>query len=112
MNTLTIGSIALIAGMLFIYWLSRIFRRDGASQQKDKDNNAINDYMEDNAEDWYDSNIGTDALGVRDNGAWGEGSPSDVKFRLVSDKGNDSSGHKAGDGVPKRKNRNRKMRDG
>ena len=88
-NTLTIVSIAVIAGMLFIYWLSRIFRREGANEQEKKDAEKNSEYMEDHAEDWYDGRIGTDALPVLDEGKWWESATPNIKPRVESRKNGD-----------------------
>ena len=100
-SALTIGSIALIAVLLFIVWLSRMFKREGASQQEKKDREANSEYMEEHAEDWYDGRIGTDALPVLDRDAWRESATPNIKPRVESRK----------NGSPKREKDGGKVHD-
>lgn len=101
MNALTWPSIALIVVLVFIsiYWLSRLLRRDGASQQKDKDRENKSEYMEENAPAWYDGRVGTGALGVRDNDAWGKGAPASTGTRVEPGDGDVPEREKEGDKV-------------
>ena len=100
MNALIV-SIAMIAVMLFIYWLSSVFGRLGANKQKKKDREANSEYMEDHAEDWYDGRIGTDALPVLDRDAWRESATPNIKPRVESRK----------NGSPKREKDGGKVHD-
>ena len=72
MNALTWPSIALIVVLVlgFIYWLSRLLRRDGASQQKDKTNRKVNNVAAELAKRVYDGAIGSRAFRVLKPGKW------------------------------------------
>ena len=72
MNALTWPSIALIVVLVlgFIYWLSRLLRRDGANQQKAKNREKVNEMAEKFAKRVYDGAIGTRAWGVLKPGKW------------------------------------------
>jgi hypothetical protein len=76
MNALTVGSIALIAGMAFIVWLSRIFRRDGAHQQKDKSDRKVNAVAKKYYKRAIDGVVGSSAFRVLKSGKWKPGPPT------------------------------------
>ncbi len=98
MNALTMGSLAAIAfmGILTALWLYRRGKAEGASEQDDKNTEDINEYLADKAPDFYDGNIGTNALGVRDRDAWGKGSPANAGVRVEPGNGDVSKRGKDG----------------
>ena len=96
MNTLTIGSLVALALALlvFIYWLSRVFKREGARQQSDKEREKRNEYLKKNAPNWYDKLIGTDRLFMRHPDSWPQSPGTDPGLRVESDTVSDNSGGK------------------
>ncbi len=98
MNALTIGSLAAMAfmGILAALWFYRRGKAEGASEQKDEDREGASEYMEENAKNWYDGRIGTDALPVREPGKWGKGSPANAGARMEPGNGDVSKRGKDG----------------
>ena len=99
MNALTIGSYAAIAlmGILVLYKLYKLVKAEGASQQKVKDEEAINEWLKENAPDIYNNFYGIDALSVSGEDAWGENSGSRAKIRIISNKEADGARNTGGD---------------
>jgi len=88
-TTLLIGSLTALGLMAFVIWMYRVGRSRGASQQKEENRRANSAYTKEHHKDWYNGNVGTDALGVRDKGKWVGNTTPNIKPRVESRKNGD-----------------------
>ena len=98
-TTVVFGSLAALGLMAFVIWIYRRGRSEGATEQDEENRRANSEYMAEHADDFYNGNVGTNALGVRDKGKWMESTTPNIKPRLESRKNGSNKREKDGDKV-------------